>query len=255
MILIIVLVLLIAAASYAAHRPGFCLSKVELSGGVLVTEEEVSDKSLSFLSGSYLYLFPKNNVLWLPRKKLESYLKDQFKRIDTLDMQLKDFHTLQISIKERSPYAIWCDKPPAIVGDLTYQDSEKCYFLDQNSTVFAEAPLFSGDAYFKYYGLVSGDPLGKEYISSSTEFAAISGFIDSIKALNLHPLYLVADSDSQFSIILQKGLKIYFDTKNPLEETYQNLSALLKTKPLTDSLDSVDYIDLRFGNKLFYKMK
>ncbi len=255
-IIVFIMILLIGVISYVAHRPSLRISKVELNGGVLVTQDDVSKASLSFVQGSYFYLFPKNTVFWFPKSKLATYLKNSFQRIDTIDLGLKDFRTLNVTIKERSPYATWCDTLPEPEGSLTFEESEKCYFLDLNSTIFAEAPLFSGDAYFKYYGLVSTtSPIGKEFISSSTEFIEISLFVDSLKKLNLEPIYLVAKEKNEFTVVLNGGTKLFFDTKEPLSITEQNLSALLSTKQISGKINLVDYIDLRFGNKLFYKLK
>ena len=245
----LIFVLLIALASYIAHRPSVRISQVELSGGILVTQDDLAPKALSFVQGSYVWLFPKNNVLWYPHKALEKYLRETFQRIDTIDIHLKDFHTLAIDITERKPVAMWCDDA----------DEEQCYFMDQNSTIFSPAPIFSGDAYFKYYGLLaSTSPIGREYIASSTVFSDIFNFIAETKTLGLRPQYLVAKDEGQFSLVVSGGGEIYFDVKEPLSVALQNLEALLRTSAFATTTDGdlpIQYIDLRYGNKLFYKLR
>ena len=46
--------LLIGLLSYVSHRPKFRIAKTELSGGVLVTQDEISENTNEFLNGSYL---------------------------------------------------------------------------------------------------------------------------------------------------------------------------------------------------------
>lgn len=246
---------------YLAHRPELSISEVGLQGGVLVTEEDIKARTLEYLEGKYLWIFPVKNSLWYPRGELEKYLKESFKRIDTIKVSRKDFHKLTINIVERKPFALWCDK----LGEIKTSDSEvstedsspKCYFMDSNSTVFAPAPLFSGDAYFKYYGILDeGDPIGKYYLASSTEFSEISSLISATKKMLLRPQYLLAKGNDEFSLIVSGGAQIYFDTKKPLKGVIENLEALLKTPALAIPASGnlpVEYIDLRFGNKLFYK--
>lgn len=242
-----VFVFFIALSSFIAHRPSLRISKVELTGGVLVTEKEVQSKTLEYLSGSYFWLYPKNNAFFYPRKALKQYLSDSFKRIDTIDLNLKNFKVLTVKITERKPVAVWCEKK---------DETEDCYFIDQNSTIFAEAPIFSGDAYFKYYGPVQGDSLiGSEYIASTTVFGEINKFVESIKKLALHPQYVVAKGKDEFSLIIAGGGEILFDTKRPLTTASENLEVLISTPPLSKGLNNLDYIDLRYGNKLFYKLK
>ncbi len=240
-------VFLVGLVSYAAHRPSIRISNVELVGGVLVTQSDVAEKSQVFLSGSYFWLLPKNNGLWYPRGGLEKYLADELKRIDTIHIERKSFNTIIVQITERKPEALWCDK---------LSEEEKCYFLDQNSAIFAEAPNFSGDAYFKYYGLVStATPIGQYYIASTTEFAEVRNFVENTKQLSLKPQYIIGKDAGEFSLIIGGGGQIYFDTKELLSKAASNLEALLKTSALSQNISHLDYIDLRFGNKLYYKLK
>ena len=249
--------------SYISHRGRIRIANVELSGGILVTRQEVELKSLDFMQGSYLFLFPKNSAFWYPKNKLENYLKENFKRIDTINISRKDFQTISVDITERKPVAMWCDKLPSDNLGYTSPDlmedgslQENCYFMDQNSTIFAPAPEFSGDAYFKYYGIVSSDPIGKEYIASTTEFADLANFVSVAKTLGIHPLYLSAKDSGDFSLFIAGGGQIYFDVKEPLSKVSQNLASLLGAPALkVNGNISVEYIDLRFGNKLFYKLK
>ncbi len=269
-------VLIVGLASYISHRPEIRISKVKLTGGVLVTETDIESSSLTFMKGSHFLLFPKNNSFWYPKQKLEKYLSEAFRRIDTIDIKRDNFKTLSITITERKPVAIWCDSLPGqaktVISTTTNSVvenvviSEQCYFMDQNSTIFSEAPYFSGDAYFKYYGQVgsttpetdlSVNPIGKYYIASTTMFGEITGFIEATRKMSLRPAYLVAEANEEFSLIVYGGGRIYFDTKTALTRVAQNLESLLSSKELSTNVArmSIQYIDLRYGNKLFYKLK
>ena len=255
---VFLLVFLIALASYISHRPSIRISKVELSGEVLVKEEDIELSTISYLNGSYLWLFPKDNAFLYPRNALIKNLKDKFKRIDTIDIHLKNFHILTVDITERKPEALWCDSVPNHGGQMEDGSlSERCYFMDGNSVVFAEAPQFSGDAYFKYYGLVdTSTPIGMQYLASTTLFVQIVNFVDLVKSLSLKPIYIVGKDDGEFSMMLSTGGQIYFDTKESLSKTSENLKALMHSPVFSSGAqNNIDYIDLRFGNKLFYKLK
>lgn len=252
--IITIILLIVGGLAYLAHRKEFRIVNVNLFGGVLVTEEEVQLKSLEYLGGSYFWLFPKNNAFIYSKSGLEDYLKENFKRIDNIDISLKNFQRMSIAITERKHFAIWCK-------GLPIRDSEEngCYFIDKNSTIFAPAPNFSGDAYFKYYGLLTDEnPIGKEFVSSSTIFYQISDFKDSVKSIGLRPQYVVAKGNSEFVMKLSSDTDILFDIKQPLQKVFENLQVLISTDAFS-KLDKtnlpVEYIDLRFGNKLFYKLK
>ena len=255
---IFVFIFIISILSFISYRPALRISKVELSGGVLVSQTDVESNVLKFLDGSYFWLFPKNNSIIYPKTKLEKYLTTSFPRIETINIDLQNFHTLKIIITEHKQDALWCDTLPSQSAFDT-GSPEHCYFMNSNGLIFSTAPNFSGDAYFKYYGLLSTDePIGKFYIASSTEFSDITDFISTIRKFSLRPQYLLASGDDQYTLFLSGNGKIYFDTKTPLSTVAQNLSALLRTTAFASTSSQnlpIEYIDLRFGNKLFYKLK
>jgi cell division septal protein FtsQ len=252
-IVFLLLLIIVGILSFILHKPAFRIASAELSGGVLVTRDEIQDESLKYMAGSFFWIFPKNSSLLYPKNDLARDLVNKFKRIDTIKVKLKDMTTLSVEITERKPFAIWCK---TMEGDTS---DESCYFMDQNSTIFATAPQFSGDAYFKYYGLVNAaNPIGLEYLASSTEFASISNFVTTLKTFSLSPSYIIAKGNGEYSLVLANKSEIYFDTKEPLSKVSQNLYSLLSTSDFKGKDRSdlpVEYIDMRYGNKLFYKLR
>ncbi len=259
------IIILLGLVSYGSHRKEVRIQKIILRGGLLVTEADLGEKSFEYMKGSYFWLFPKNTILWYPKSKLESYLRENFKRIDNIDINLDGFQTMIITIEERKPFAIWCDAPPRsnTVSTTTKMEDgateNHCYFIDQNSTIFSEAPYFSGDAYFKYYGDIgTTTPVGNYYISSTTLFEEINTFIESVRKMSLHPVYLLSKDGGDFSLAISGGGQILFDMKKPLSDISKNLQSLLSTPALSTSTNRdlpIEYIDLRYGNKLYYKLK
>ena len=238
----------IAGLSYASYRPHIRISNIETTGETLISLDDIKSKSLAFISGSYFWLFPKNNSFLYPNSKLENHLKDTFKRIDSVSVGLKDLKTLKVDIVERKPDSIWCD-------NLT---PENCYFMDKDGVIFDNAPQFSGDAYFKHYGFISGEPIGKQYMASTTQFKNIKDFVSTARLLSLKPVYITVNDKEEFTLVIAGGGKIYFDMREPMERVISNFEALFRIKDFATSTTKnleIDYIDLRFGNKLFYKLK
>src|SRR3989344_4057085 len=79
-ITIFIIIVTIGLASYVSHRREIRISKIELNGGVLVTRADIESKTLTYLYGSYLWLFPRGNVFLYPHSKLEKCLQETFKR-------------------------------------------------------------------------------------------------------------------------------------------------------------------------------
>ncbi len=257
------LLVIFGSLVFISRQPQFLIKTVELSGQTLVNSDEVVSASQNFLSGHYLGLFPRNNIIIYPKNSLQKFLKEKFKRIDTIQIKLIDFKKLEIIITEKKQQSLWCDGSPdglpAPVASGTPETlSEKCYFLDDNGFIFSEAPNFSGDAYFKYYGNVSADaPIGQIYLSSSKTFQEMSDFVERVEQTTVTPVSVSAGDGGDFTMWLVGGGKIYFNYSESLSKTADNLKALLQTILSSNptAISKIDYIDLRFGDKLYYKMK
>ncbi len=265
----------IALLSYISHLKSLRVSTIELEGGVLVTQKDISAETLKLLSGSYLWLFPRDNSLIYPKTELEKKLREKFKRIDRISISSKNPTTIVVTITERQAKSLWCDTLPGKAEVRTIQTEDAstteqvtippignrgtCYFMDDNGMIFTEAPQFSGDAYFKYYGLISSSsPIGSIYTASTTAFRTLADFVTRMQHIGIDPEYLVGAPNNEYTVFISGGGKIYFDVTEPLSKTGDNLEALLRAPVFatgTRSRMPIDYIDLRFGNKLFYKLR
>ncbi len=256
----VVLVILIAGFAGLTHWSKVSIDMVQVTGTVILSPDQIKQSVSQYISGNYIYVLSKKNALLYPRKGLTIFLQQQFPRIQTVSVSLVNYHTIGVTVTERQPSALWCNLSPEQIASSTDPTiAPQCYFLDKTGFVFSQAPDFSGDAYFKYYGLVPFESaIGSSYLSSSDTFGQLSQFVEAVKALNITPLYIVATTQDDFEMYLYGGGYIIFDAKSPLAETASNLQKLLQTANLVPEKDGellVDYIDLRYGNKVYYKVR
>ena len=134
--------------AYLSRNQGLNISSVEITGNVITDTSAIRDIVEQNISGKYLWLFPKTNILFYPKGAIRKDLSDNFKRLEDITFFVQDRKILKVSLSERKGLYIWC-------GGLVPEDSSadnQCYFMDKDGYVFAEAPFFSGDVYFKFYG-------------------------------------------------------------------------------------------------------
>ena len=119
--------------------------------------------------------------------------------------------------------------------------------------IFDKAPDFLGHSYFEFRGFIKGDPLRRQYLSPE-KFKDIGRFISGVEKLEMKPVSITARDDGDFELIFDTALRVMWNEKQDLDRLLENLQAVLDGAGLK-SAKSVDYIDLRFGNKVFYKAK
>lgn len=235
------------------------IQNINISGNQTVGTSLIENTIRKEISGNYLLVFPKTNFLFYPKNKIIKALQKDFSRLENIHVSLNDIHTLYITVTERSGEYIWCgeDLPKEGVGPLDVQ----CFFVDSKGFIFDEAPYFSGDVYFRFFGSVSGDVLGAEYFPDI--FAKLISFKDNIANMGLAPTHLFVKPDGDIEVYLSSsGMvppKILLNVDLDFEKATENLQTALATDPLESELKQkyslLEYIDLRFGNKVYYRFK
>ena len=170
-------------------------------------------------------------------------------RIQDIDLKLTNPRTLKIEIKEREPAGIYC-------LDLK-SPSQGCYFMDNEGYIFSKAPSFSGDVYYLYSSNPPiEDPLGKNYLNSE-EFQKLMPFVNTLKEIGIATRSLLATTNEYYLELPGEG-RIIINKEDNLKTVAENIESFLKDQDITKTpnfLENVSYIDMRFGNKVFYKLK
>lgn len=234
---------------YVFRNNQFQISNIEIKGNSVTKYEDIAKIVAEDLDGNYFFVFPKSNALVYPKKKILSDIRINIPRIETVEGTLLNAKTLSILITEREPAGLYC-------ADTT-PNKDECYFIDENGFIFSRAPSFSGDVYFIYStDPTIEDPLGKNY-STKEEFQKLPPLISSLKEIQIS-LRSLTTSANEYYLELPAGGKIIIGKKDNLKDVASNLESFLNDQEITRAagfLESVSYIDMRFGNKVFYKLK
>ncbi len=242
-LLVVSVFLVLWQFSYASF---FRINTVSVSGEKAISQEDIFSVVSPHLSGAYGHIFSKRNTWIFPLRTIEDDLTHTFIRIQKVDLTLADTHTLHVTVEEREPKALVCKEG---AGN---EKSAQCYFVDTDGLIFAEAPQFVGHTYIAYRAHLIPKPIGAMFLSKQG-FANVHEFVQSFDTLSLSPHDVIVDSDSM-TIVARAGshdVRVIVSNSIPYADTIRNLDAILHEKDF--SIDSISEIDLRFGNKVFFK--
>jgi hypothetical protein len=237
------------------------ISDVEISGNSVLETEALQNVVKEQIAGKYLWLFPKTNILFYPQNKIKNELQNKFKRIKDITLSIKKNNTLEVSLTERTAAYTWCGATLPLLRGGVGEGFEQCYFMDRGGYIFDEAPFFSGEVYFKFYG--SADGQGSYFLKK--DFERLIYVKDILLSLNLKPVAVYVARAGDVEFFLSKGTasastigpKIIFKLEADFQNATENLQAALNTEPLKSKIinkySSLQYIDLRFGNKVYDK--
>ncbi len=256
-IFFILFILFIIGLSFLSKWQKLNIETIQIEGNKVLDKEDLEILVKNELNKKYIWLFPKSNIIILPKNKIKKDLLNQFGRIETINFNLNNFNTLEIKITEREALYTWCGE---VLPEITLpKEQENCKFVDLNGFVFDKAPFFSGNVYFRFYGTLENS------IYKENNFIQYVDFIEKIKILGLVPVALFEKEDGETEIYLSLNVplkdapKIIFNNKEDYDILFENLKIGVDTSPLKNNLKdnyiNLSYIDLRFNNKVFYKFK
>jgi hypothetical protein len=140
--------------------------------------------------------------------------------------------------------------------------TQTCYYLDREGLAFAPAPRLTGTTFIVFAREFPDEVIGS-YLSDPGDLRVLKSFIDSLEPLGFRTERVTWESDAIVLSVrgaLPEGRPVPLSLKIPLmppyDKAYSNLASVLQNtddenKPL--SLEGIEYIDLRFENKVFYR--
>lgn len=232
---------LIFGPSLLTKNPHLLIRELSLTGAAIVPENEILSRVEKELAGDWAGLYAKANIALYPQNAIRRTLLSEFPRLADVRLELDNFRGLAIEVSERIPKALWCK-------------ADECFFVDESGFVFDKAPQFTSDVYFTYETELLGNPIG-QFVLSPDELTGARTFIEGLAFLDLSARS-VAVAEGDATIALSDKTKIIFELSSDPSRALSNLESVL-TDPKLSLRDgdhiNVSVIDLRFGNKVFYK--
>jgi hypothetical protein len=236
----LVLIVLVASAIYSGY---FDIKNIEIKGEGRISTDDIRNIVRNHINEKYFKIISQKNIFLFSTEGLKRELENKYV-FDSLDIT-KDFpDKLQVVFKEKT-YA------------FILKEDEKFFYADKEGTIIDEiSPLEISD---KAYPVIKNESASKtmegkiifnvDYINFALlMFAEIKKYPDDIKID-----YFVVDNDvKSLKLALTDGPKIFFNTDHGIAIQVEKLLTLKREK-LKDAFAKKEYIDLRFGESIYYR--
>jgi cell division septal protein FtsQ len=247
---VVVLALLAIVGGLVAlmHADFMRISRITVTGTQTIATSSLVAYAERELAGSYLGIIPKDNIILYPKAAIAASLIEAFPVLASATVSASDFHSISILVVERKPKAQWCG--------VDASAPEPCFLLDENGAVYRSSLTFTDPSYIKYFGSISGSS-PKQYLSVR-EFRALSALVDTIAASQKTERIdgVWVDTNRDVHLLFGSGFTLLFMLSSDGADIYQRFTLALQSDPFkTHALDDFSYLDLRFGDKLYYKFK
>lgn len=256
----ILLFLFFVAGGGVSQNLAWRITEIKIVGTQAVSAEDILKLVQEKLQGQYFFAYARNNGFIFPREEISGALRETFPRIKEAHISRIGAHTLSLEVAERKPAMLWCGETFGTKAPLLLS----CWFMDDFGFVFDRAPIFSQGVYKEIYGALmlrdAETPL--RGVIPSPRFA----FARSVEQGIEHELGGVSrvfiKENGEYGIFIEEspsypslaGAEIRFKDGQSTERLMRNLRAALPVQFSADSIPQKKllYIELRFGNKVFF---
>lgn len=272
--------LILALIAWIVSLPSMAIKKVVVVGNANVTSEEIQRISEDILNSKYIGLFSKRNALLYPRQRIEDVLIKTYPRILAVAIDTESFEILNIKVKEREAVAVWC---AAIDCHLVDEDGYIFAIYNEiqknNDAIVGSSTQVSVVDYEKLPKLYGGDqfvgpePIGKSIFNKKL-YLDLQNTIVELQKSGLGVTSVHVYSRDEIVFVVSNGGKLIFSDRKPFEVSLNDLKASLKSSVFSGTTSPgvsvstssstgfskinlpahFEYIDVRFGNKVFYKI-
>lgn len=231
---------------YVAGLPALAIDQIEVSGTEAIPIEGIRQKVSEMVSGKLWFLIPRNNFFAVSGTRIARELGQRFPEISAVDVKKKFPHQLKVHASGRQLWGVYCERPAPSTGG--------CAYLDAGGLAYEELSDFKGWLLPVIYG-PSAVRLGEVAVSSERlQFFGRSKEALAELAGNLLWLSSASSTPDDARLGLAEGWQVWVTASRPVEEWASVLKTLLE-KEIRDERSRLEYIDLRFGNKVFYKFR
>ena len=240
--------LFVGGIAFATHLPHIRIVEVTVTGVEGTEAQSVVSAVKARLAGNYLFIFPRNNVLLYPRSSISAELLRKNPMYASIDINPKNPRALEVVVAKRTPKSIWC-------GEARLSPSP-CLLLDERGVAYEAAPAAQQIVYTSYFGLLKGNTLPRQYLTEE-EYRSLVALVLALEADQESRIATVeVDGTKDVRMRFAGGFELIFALKDGGGDVYERFTLALTAEPFTThSLSSFEYLDLRFGDRLYYKLK
>jgi len=234
---------------YLLRLPSLQVREITFTGLETLEEAALHARITAILGGAHAFFLPRSSYFLVERDAIARNLHKEFPRIAAVSVATQFPDTMYISIVERKFWGIFCNSTQS-------SSSAGCAYIDASGFAYDKAPEPQGALILTVHGdgreATVGDFAVEESIMERLRFfsdeipKAAGTRIIAYEIRSRVPTEIRARTADGFTLILKRD--------DDFMNVFRVLGKVLDEE-IGEKRSRLDYIDLRFGNKMFYKLK
>ncbi len=232
--------LLTSSVWFATRVNALTIDTITVRGGETIQHSEVESVVRAQIDGSYMKLVPRAFAFTYPHENIVAEV-NKVHRIKNVSVVRSGGNELLVEFDEYVPHALWCKN----------SESAGCFFLDENGYSFAPAPTLEGGSFLRFVSIAK-DPSEHVQAFPEEEYKRVHELTQKFAAAKWFVSKAEIDAASDAFLTIVDGGLFKVSLKQSADETVSNLLTVLGSENFTHiKPGNFEYIDLRFGSKVF----
>ena len=245
LIFIIVLAGTVEGISAISYLPQYSVNNISVLGTKIVSPKLVRAYTETLLHDGTTPVISRGNIFAYPRDSIEKGIAERFPRVLSAKVSRESFlaQAITVAISERQQFASWC------------ADKSKCYAMDNGGFIFADAATSTTNAGPIFRGGITASTSPIRQIFLPGHFTEISDFFKVLRHAGFAPAEVEIIGNQDFTVLFSEGFFMKATLGSDANNRLRNLEIALTAEPIKGKVSKLEYIDLRFGNRVYYKFK
>lgn len=243
---VVFLPLAFIGAVYAMNSKAVRIERVWVYGAALLSPSEVESEVRNQIAGKKWFFLPNDNFFAVSAAVLGQSLLKKFTQASEVEVRKVFPRDVVVNVKERMLWGVYCARDR---GEI-----RSCFYVDDRGTAYEDISSLEG---YLLPILYSSENVALG--SKATDEETIAFFGAAKKAASefgadLLSLTFSTSTPGDARLGFAEGWSAIVTLPRPVEEWSLILKTLLE-KDIGARRAELEYVDLRFGNKVFYKFK
>ncbi len=227
------------------HLAFWRIANVDIEGVERVDPIMIQQEVVSLVKKDEFNIIPTDNILFVNKEKIRTFLQDKYPQVLSVEVNRNFFSSLGLRIIEREPKSVFCTK-------------DACFWIDESGILFEETVLL--DKQRPIYSSARVLDLGDEFMSKDS-LEELEVLISSLNKRGLVVEKVREISSHTIVLTIENGTKLVIKKEDSYDDVYNTLVKLLDLDAFRiDKKEGMfknefSYINLKFGNKIFYCLR
>lgn len=240
---IIGFILIFLAITYLLCSPLLAITSITINGSFPISADPMADTIKAQLEKKRLIIGTERNILLFSKTDFIAHVKTSY-AVNNIQIKKSFPHTLEISIDETPRSAIWIARGINFAVD------------GQGKILGAAQSIKPND--IQLYSTANIFPSTGDQVIEPRMLKLMSDLSENVQLKTLGIDYISIGDDRaahKIAIKTKKGFEIILDPSGAVYQQLNSLDKILTQIVPADKISTLEYIDLRFENRIFYKAR